>query len=112
MKAFLNLLTGINAEAAELLKDKSISSKALQKLRQVNGVRQVEIAELLVSANNYTNSHVEALILGTPKDQFAKPLASACIRKLLDNAAVAGFLKTSQADIFAEFEKIAAAGAL
>ena len=45
VKAFLNLLTGINAEAAELLKDKSISSKALQKLRQVNGVRQVEIAE-------------------------------------------------------------------
>jgi hypothetical protein len=36
-------------------------------------------------------------------------LASAYIRRLLGNVPVAGFLKASHRDIFAEFEKIAAA---
>jgi hypothetical protein len=30
----------------------------------------------MVGAANYTNSYVEALILGTPKDQLAKPVAT------------------------------------
>jgi ParB-like chromosome segregation protein Spo0J len=72
VKAFLNLLLDIHEEVADLLKDKNISPKTLRALRKVNGVRQVEIAELMVGAENYTNSYVEALILGTPKDQLAK----------------------------------------
>jgi hypothetical protein len=39
-------------------------------------------------------------------------LASAYLRKLLENVSVACHLKASHADIFAEFEKIAAAEAL
>ena len=39
-------------------------------------------------------------------------LAGAYIRKLLGNANVAGYLLVSHADIYAEFEKIAASGAL
>jgi hypothetical protein len=35
-------------------------------------------------------------------------LASAYIRRLLENIKVAGFLKGSQTDVFAEFEKSAA----
>jgi hypothetical protein len=45
-------------------------------LRQVNAVRQIEIAELMVGASNYTHGYVEALILGTPKDQLIKPVAA------------------------------------
>jgi len=33
-------------------------------------VRQVEITELLVAVNNYSDTYVEALMLGTPKDQI------------------------------------------
>ena len=73
VKAFMNLLEGINAEVANLLKDKNIAPRTLKLFRRVSGVRQIEIAELMMGAENYTNSYVEALILGTPKDQLTKP---------------------------------------
>jgi hypothetical protein len=72
VKAFMNLLSGIHPDVADLLKDKNISPRTIRLLRRVNGVRQIEIAELMVGAENYTNGYVEALILGTPKDQLAK----------------------------------------
>jgi hypothetical protein len=75
VKAFMNLLSGIHAEVADLLKDKNITPRTLKLLRRVTAVRQVEIAELMVGADNYTNGYVEALILGTPKDQLTKPVA-------------------------------------
>lgn len=68
--ASMRLLDGIHEEAADMLKDKSISPKALRLLRKVTGVRQIEIAELMVSANNYFAGYAEALVLGTPKDQL------------------------------------------
>jgi hypothetical protein len=123
-----------------------------QWVRQVNGVRQIVIAELMVESDNYTSGYVEALILGTPSDQRVKnvavkkrkgfspeniarmeqemetlerdfkaaeagygenvlhlTLAGAYIRKLLENVKVAAFLKAGHGDIFAEFEKVAAA---
>jgi hypothetical protein len=76
VKAFLNLLKGIHDEVAEMLKDKNISPRAIKLLRRVNGVRQIAIAELMVASENYTNSYVEALILGTPPDQLAKAVTT------------------------------------
>jgi hypothetical protein len=73
VQAYLNLLIGIHPEAADLLKDKTIAPRSLRMLRQVSGVRQIEIAELMVAANNYSMGYVEALILGTPKDQLVLP---------------------------------------
>ena len=73
VKAAMTLLDGIHAEASDLLKDKGISPKAIRLLRKVTAVRQIEIAELLVSANNFTAGYTEALVLGTPKDQLANP---------------------------------------
>lgn len=73
VRASMKLLDGIHEEAADLLKDKSISPKALHFLKQVNCVRQIEIAELMVSANNFTAGYAEALVLGTPKSQLAQP---------------------------------------
>lgn len=68
--ASMRLLDGIHEEAAEMLKDKSICPKAVRLLKRVTGVRQIEIAELMVSANNYFAGYAEALVLGTPKDQL------------------------------------------
>ena len=76
VKAYQNLLKGINAEAADLLKDKPIAPGTLRLLRKVNDVRQLEIAELMIGAANYTFSYAEALILGRPEDQLVKPRAS------------------------------------
>ena len=69
VRAFMNLLQGIHEDVAEMLKDKNISPQTIKLFRKVNGVRQIAIAELLVASDNYTNSYVEALILGTPEDQ-------------------------------------------
>ena len=73
VKAAMTLLEGINGEAADLLKDKAVSPKAIRLMRKVSGVRQIEIAELMVSAGNYTKGYAEALVLGTPKDQLVNP---------------------------------------
>jgi len=71
--ALLNLLDGINPEAVELLKDKQITVDAVRLLRKVSGLRQIEIAEVMVSANNFTKSYAEALMLATPMDQMVAP---------------------------------------
>jgi hypothetical protein len=73
VKSSMSLLDGIHEEAVEMLKDKTISPKAIWLLRKVTAVRQIEIAELMVSANNYTKGYAEALVLGTPKDELVKP---------------------------------------
>jgi ParB-like chromosome segregation protein Spo0J len=73
VRASMKLLDGIHVEAADLLKDKAISPKAIRLLKQVACVRQIDIAELMVSANNFTAGYAEALVLGTPKDQLAQP---------------------------------------
>ena len=73
VKASMTLLDGIHEDAADLLKDKAISPKAIRLLRKVTALRQIEIAELMESANNFTKGYAEALVLGTPKDQLANP---------------------------------------
>jgi len=56
-----------------LLKDKAISPKAIRLLKQVSYLRQIEIAELMVDANNFASGYAEALVLGTRKDELANP---------------------------------------
>jgi ParB-like chromosome segregation protein Spo0J len=73
IRASMSLLNGIHDEAADLLKDKNVCDKAIRFLKKASGLRQIEIAELMVSANNYSASYAEALMLGTPKDQLTKP---------------------------------------
>src|SRR5688572_7178607 len=73
VKAAMTLLDGIHEEAADLLNDKNICPKAIRLLKKVNSMRQIEIAELMVSANNYTAGYADALVIGTPQDQLANP---------------------------------------
>jgi ParB-like chromosome segregation protein Spo0J len=69
----ITLLDGVHAEAADLLKDKAIAPKAIRWLKKVLPLRQIEISELMVTANNYTASYTEALVLATSKDQLINP---------------------------------------
>jgi ParB/RepB/Spo0J family partition protein len=151
VRSNMNLLNGIHKEAIDLLKDKQISPGAIHILKRVNAVRQIEIAELMVSTNNYAKGYVEVLFLGTPKEQLANPaepkkmrgmsreeiakmeyemetlendfksieesygqnvlhltLARGYVKKLLENARVVRFLSSQHAEIFGEFEALAA----
>ena len=150
--ASMRLLNGIHDEAAELLKDKNIAPKAIRLLKRVSGMRQIEIAEMMVAANNYFTGYAEALVLGTSKDQLVNPdepkkkegmspediarmesemeslerdlkavtdnytenmftltTAQTYIKNLLKNAKVVRYLNANHAEIYSEFETIAAA---
>jgi len=73
VKSSMSLLDGISEAAADLLKDKAISPQAIRLMRRVTGLRQIEIAELMVSANSFTKGYAEAMVLTTPKDQQLHP---------------------------------------
>ncbi len=73
IRSKMNLLTGIHAEAVELLKDKQISEPAIRALKKVHPLRQIEMAELMVSTNNFTKAYAEALVLGTKKEHLLNP---------------------------------------
>jgi len=73
VRGLITLLDGINEEAADLLRDKNIYPKTIWLLKKVTGLRQIEIAEFMVSTNNFTTGYADALILGTPKDQLVQP---------------------------------------
>lgn len=67
------MLEGIHPEAVQFLKDKPITAHALALLKKVKALRQIEMAQLMVSGNNYTVSYVRALLVGTPREQMVKP---------------------------------------
>jgi hypothetical protein len=65
----MNLLDGICAEAVSLLKDKRVSASALREIKRVIPMRQIEMAELLIAANNYASSYAKCLYTATPTNQ-------------------------------------------
>jgi ParB-like chromosome segregation protein Spo0J len=152
VKASMNLLRGIHDQAADLLKDKNISPPAIRLLKKVSGMRQIEIADMMVTHNNFFTGYAEALVLGTSKDQMVNPdvpkkkkglsaediarmesemeslerdlktvtdnytenmftlqTAQTYIKNLLKNAKVVRYLNANHAEIYSEFESIAAA---
>lgn len=71
--ASINLLDGIHPEAVDLLKDKPICPKAISVLRRVIPVRQIEMAELMVSVNNFSRGYADALLVGTTTEHLLHP---------------------------------------
>lgn len=68
-----NMLAGISADVVDLLKDKPVGQQAFQKLRKMKSIRQLEVAELMVSANNYTISYAKALLATSKPADLHKP---------------------------------------
>jgi ParB-like chromosome segregation protein Spo0J len=68
----VRLLDGICEEAIAILKDKPCTSIVFDVLRKMNTVRQIEAAELLVNANNYSAAYASALLAGTPQAQLVE----------------------------------------
>lgn len=65
----MNLLDGVCPEAVSLLKDKRISAPALREVKRVVPMRQIEMAELMIAAHNYSSSYAKCLYTATPPDQ-------------------------------------------
>lgn len=61
----MNLLEGICPEAVEIFKDRQFSVELGRVIRKMKPTRQVECAELMVSANNLTVAYAEALLVAT-----------------------------------------------
>ncbi|ABM94153.1 plasmid partitioning protein RepB C-terminal domain-containing protein [Methylibium petroleiphilum] len=61
----VNLLDGICPEAVELFKDRQFSAELGRVIRKMKPTRQVECAELMISANNLTVAYAEALLVAT-----------------------------------------------
>lgn len=64
------LLDGIHQEAVDILKDKPIHSKAIKALRRVKPLRQIDIAQNMCAANNFSESYAKALVAGTRAEQM------------------------------------------
>lgn len=69
----MNLLVGIHPDAVELLKDKQVPTSVFYILKKVRPLRQIEMAELMTSANNYSRGYAQALLTGTLKEDLLNP---------------------------------------
>lgn len=68
-----DLLNGICAEAAELLKDKIVPIATFPILKRMKSFRQIEAATLMNDANTYSKTYARMLLAATPKDQLVDP---------------------------------------
>ena len=68
-----DLLRGICPEAVGLLRARDVGAEAIRSLRLVKPLRQIEMAELMIAAHNFTGSYARALYLSTQRDQLANP---------------------------------------
>ncbi len=62
-----DLLNGICPEVVTLLKDRRITAVAIRELRRAVPMRQIEMAELMIAANNFSASYAKCLIAGSPE---------------------------------------------
>ncbi|MBX3440720.1 MAG: ParB N-terminal domain-containing protein, partial [Planctomycetaceae bacterium] len=68
----VRMLNGICDEAVAILKDKPCPMAVFEILRKMKPLRQLEAAELLVNANNYSVAYASAILAGTPQAQLAE----------------------------------------
>lgn len=65
-----DLLDGICPEAVQLLREKRATAEAFRELRKVKPLRQIEIAELMCAANNFSVSYSKCLVAATNAEQL------------------------------------------
>jgi hypothetical protein len=68
-----DLLNGICAEAAEILKTKVVTMGVFALLRKMKPTRQIEVAELLVATSNFSVPYAKALLVATHPDMLVDP---------------------------------------
>lgn len=66
------MLDGICPEVVDMLKDRSLSRATFDVLRKMRPMRQIEVAELLTTASNYTHRYCRALLAATKQVDLVK----------------------------------------
>jgi hypothetical protein len=61
------MLNGVCPEAIEILSKKQIAAKVFGVLRRMRPLRQIEVAELMVAMNRFTEGYARALLAATPR---------------------------------------------
>lgn len=67
------LLDRIAPEVAEMLKDRQVSVCVFNVLRKMKPMRQIETAEMMISANCFTNVYARMMLTATRADQLMTP---------------------------------------
>lgn len=67
------LLNGICPEAAELLKARHCPINSFRSLRKMKPLRQIQAAELMIAANNFTVPYVDAILAATDPADLVDP---------------------------------------
>lgn len=65
-----NLADGICPEVLELLEDKHCPLNTFRCLRKMKPIRQIEVTQLMLAANNFSVPYAKALLAATPKRQL------------------------------------------
>ena len=68
-----DLLNGICKEAADILKTKHVTLGVFSYLKKMKPMRQIEVAELLTTASNYSVPYVKALFAATHPEMLVNP---------------------------------------
>ena len=66
------MLSGICPEVVDLLKDRSVNTTIFGALRRMKPVRQIEAAELMITAGNFSASYARALLAATKQTHLVK----------------------------------------
>jgi hypothetical protein len=67
------MLDGICAEAVEMLRETPCPMKAFELLRQMDPIRQVEAADIMIGQSNFSTMFAKALLAATPEGQLVDP---------------------------------------
>lgn len=82
----VRMLNGICDETVAILKDKPCPMAVFEILRKMKPLRQLEAAELLVNANNYSVAYASAILAGTPQAQLAEGAKSKRVKGITPEA--------------------------
>ena len=80
------MLDGISDEVASILKDKQCPTGVFEILRKMKILRQIETAELLVNANNYSIAYASAILAGTPQAQLVDSSKPKLLKRMTPEA--------------------------
>ena len=69
------LLNGICPEVADLLKAKHCPLNCFRALRKMKPMRQIQAAELMIAANNYSVAYADAILVATDAGDLVDPVA-------------------------------------
>lgn len=83
-----DLLDGICKEAAEILKTRHMSALVFSLLKKMKPMRQIEVAELLMTASNFSVPYTKALLAATRPEMLVEPEKQKTIDGLTPEQAV------------------------